>query len=143
MVTLSYSEHRINAFLVKTKKKAKSKKVVTREKVYLELLHHGLVHRSTRLLMYGYTVNVWHDIYLRIYPGPFHTSFEISPKNKKAWSKTPLKPKSSFKWVFMEIISSTSSKSLIGETTFSDYILIVGAYSTIPKLYGMEIITDD
>ena len=61
--------------------------------------------------------------------------------NKKARSKTPLKPKAPFKWVFMDIIPSTESKSLTSDTTFSNYLLIVDAYSKIPKLYGMEKIT--
>ena len=41
----------------------------------------------------------------------------------------------------MDIIPTTSSKGLTSETTFSNYILIVDAYSKIPKLYGMERIT--
>ena len=63
--------------------------------------------------------------------------------NKKARSKIPLKPKAPFKWVFMDIIPSTASKSLTSDTTFSNYLLIVGAYSKIPKLYGMEKITTE
>ena len=58
--------------------------------------------------------------------------------NKKSRSKIPLKPKAPFKWVFMDIVSSTSPKSLTSNTTFSNYILIVDAYSKIPKLYGTE-----
>ena len=61
--------------------------------------------------------------------------------NKKARSKIPLKPKAPFKWVFMDIIPSTAPKSLTNDTTFSNYLLIVDAYSKIPKLYGMENIT--
>ena len=61
--------------------------------------------------------------------------------NKKARSKISLKSKAPFKWVFMDIISSTASKSFTSETTFSRYILIVDAYSKIPKLYGIENIT--
>ena len=61
--------------------------------------------------------------------------------NKKARSKLPLKPKAPFKWVFMDIIPSTTPKSLTNETNFSNYSLIVDAYSKIPKLYGMENIT--
>ena len=38
----------------------------------------------------------------------------------------------------MDIIPTTSSKGLTSETTFSNYILIVDAYSKIPKLYSME-----
>ena len=38
----------------------------------------------------------------------------------------------------MDIILSTSPKSLTNDTTFSNYLLIDGAYSKITKLYGME-----
>ena len=47
-------------------------------------------------------------------------------------------PKSRFKWVFISIIPETPPKRLTSETTFSNYILIVDAYSKIPKLYGMK-----
>ena len=63
---------------------------------------------------------------------------------KKARSNNPLNPKARFKWVFMNIITSTAPKSLISDTTFSNYLIIVDAYSKIPKLYGMEkIATED
>ena len=61
--------------------------------------------------------------------------------NKNARSKIPLKPKAPFKWVFMDIITSTAPKSLTSDTTFSNYLLIFEVYSKIPKLYGMENIT--
>ena len=38
----------------------------------------------------------------------------------------------------MDIIPSTELKNLISDTAFSNYLLIVNAYSKIPKLYGME-----
>ena len=63
--------------------------------------------------------------------------------NKKAGSKIPLKPKAPFKWVFMDIVPSTSPKSLTSDTTFSNYLLTVDAYSKIPKLYGTEKITTE
>ena len=62
---------------------------------------------------------------------------------KNAGSKNPLKQKSPFKWVFMDIITSTSPKRLTSDTTFSNYLLIVDAYFKIPKLYGMEKITTE
>ena len=43
----------------------------------------------------------------------------------------------------MDIIPSTAPKRLTNETTFSNYLLIVDAYSKIPKLYGMENITTE
>ena len=63
--------------------------------------------------------------------------------NKKARSKTTLNTKAPFKWVFMNIIPSTAPKSLTNETTFSNFLLIVDAYSKIPKLYVMEKITTE
>ena len=67
----------------------------------------------------------------------------MSSINKKARSKVPLKPKSPFKWVFMDVIPATSPKSLTNDTNFKNYLLIVDAYSKIPKLYGMENITTE
>ena len=43
--------------------------------------------------------------------------------------------------VFMDIIPSTAPKILTSDTTFSNYLLIVDAYSKIPKHYGMDKIT--
>ena len=43
----------------------------------------------------------------------------------------------------MDIVPSTAPKSLTSDTTFSNYILIVDAYSKIPKLYGKEKITTE
>ena len=43
----------------------------------------------------------------------------------------------------MDTIPSTSPKSLISDTTFSNYVLIVDANSKIPKLYGVEKITTE
>ena len=63
--------------------------------------------------------------------------------NKKARSKIPLKPRAPFKWFFMDIIPSTAPKSVTADTTFSNYFVIVDAYSKIPKLYGMEKITTE
>ena len=63
--------------------------------------------------------------------------------NKKARSKIPLRPKSPFKWVFMDIIPSTAPRSLTSDTTFSYYLLIVDACSKITKFYGMEKIKNE
>ena len=43
----------------------------------------------------------------------------------------------------MDIKPYTSSKSLTKDIYFSNYLLIVVAYSNIPKLYGMENITTE
>ena len=41
----------------------------------------------------------------------------------------------------MNIILYTAPKSLTNDTNFSNYLLIVDAYSKTPKIYGMENIT--
>ena len=46
-------------------------------------------------------------------------------------------------WVFMDIFPSTAPKILTSDTTFFNYLLIVDAYSKIPKLYGVEKITTE
>ena len=87
------------------------------------------------------TDNVWEYVELRIYPDPFGTSCQISSTNKKARSKNPIKPKALLKWVLMDIMPWTAPKKLTRDTIFSNYLLIVYAYSKIPKLYGIEKIT--
>ena len=57
---------------------------------------------------------------------------------KKTRSKNPLNPKSPFKWGFMDIIPSIAPTSVTSETNFSNYLLIVDAYSKTTELYGME-----
>ena len=116
---------------------SKKNKLPARKKIALELIHQRLGHRSTRSSLAGDTANVWDDVDLRIYPDPFCTSCQIYSMNKKVRSKIPLKPKAPFEWVFMDIIPSTSPKILTSDTTFSNYLLFVDAYSNIPKLYGM------
>ena len=53
--------------------------------------------------------------------------------NKKSKYKNPLNPKSHFKWVFMDVIPETAPKRVTSDNTFSNYLLIVDAYSKIPK----------
>ena len=96
-VILPQSAQRKHALMVKTNKKSKSQKQITKKKVYLGLFHQALGHISTRSIRTGYTSNVWQDIELRINPDPFCTSCQISTMNKKSRSKKPLKPKSPFK----------------------------------------------
>ena len=43
----------------------------------------------------------------------------------------------------MDIVPSIAPKSLTSDTNVSNYLLIVDAYSKIPKLYGMEKITTE
>ena len=122
---------------------SKTKKLLARKKITLELLHQRLGHISTISLLDGYTANFWGDIELRIYPDPFCTSCQKNSMNKKAKAKIPLKLKAPFKWVFMDIFLSTAPKRLTSETKFSNCILIVDAYSKIPKLYCMDTITTE
>ena len=138
-VTLPRSEQRKHAFTGKIQDV--SKKNPARNKIALELLHQILGHRSTKSLLAGDTANVWEDVEIRIDPDPLCNSCKISYINKKARSKIPLKPKAPLKWVFMDIIPSTAPKILTSDTTFSNYLLIVDAYSKISKLYGTENIT--
>ena len=63
--------------------------------------------------------------------------------NQKDMSKNQLKPKAPFKWVFMNIIPSTSSNSLTSDTTFYNGLLIVDAYYKTPKMYVVEKTTAD
>ena len=100
-------------------------------------MHHRLGQRSTRSLMAGDNANVWEDAELKIDPDPFCTSCKISSMNKKARSELPLGPKVPFKWFFLDVIPATSPKSLINDTNFKNYLLIIDAYYKIPKLYGM------
>ena len=94
-------------------------KYPAKNKIALELLHQRLGQISTRSLLADDTANVWKDVELRIYPDPFCTSCQIFSMNKKARSKIPLKQKSPFKWVFMDIIPSTAPKSLTSDTNIS------------------------
>ena len=87
------------------KEMPKTKKLPSRKKIALELLHQRLGHRSTRALLAGDTANVWEDIELIIYTDPFCTSCQISSMNKKSGSINQLKQKAPFKWVFMDMIS--------------------------------------
>ena len=57
--------------------------------------------------------------------------------NKKARSENPLNPKAPFKCVFMDKLTSTAQKSLTSDTTFSNYLLIVDAYTKNTKIHGM------
>ena len=122
---------------------SKKNKFPARKKIDLELLHQRSGHRSTMSLLSGDNDNIREDVDIRIDPDPFCTSCQISSMNKNDRSRIPLKPKAPFKWIFMDIIPSTSPKSLTSDTTFSNYLLIVYAYSNIPKRYGMEKITTE
>ena len=109
----------------------------------MELLHQILGHRYTRSLLAGDTTNVWQYIELRIYPDPFCTLFQISTINKKSISKTPLNPRTPFKWAFIDTIPAKYYKSLTKENNLDNYLLIVDAYYNIPKIYAMENITTE
>ena len=61
-VTLPHIAQRNHGFLGEIKQMYKSKKIIPRKKVALELLHHRLGHISTISLMDGDTANVWQGI---------------------------------------------------------------------------------
>ena len=103
-VTLPHNAKRKHAFTGKNQHMSKKNKYPARNKIALELLRQILGQGSTRSLLARDTANVWEDVELRINPDPFCTSCQISAMNKKARSNIPLKPKASFKWVFMNII---------------------------------------
>ena len=93
--------------------------------------------------MDGDTANVWQEIEIRVDTDPFCTSCQISTINKNPISKTPLNPKTPIKWVFMDIIPYIYTKILTKDTTLYNYLLILDAYSILPKIYGMEKITNE
>ena len=111
-VKLLHSTQRKHTFLVETKEKSKSQKKAPKRKIFLEVLHHRSGQRSTRSLLARDTENFWQYIELRVYPDTLCTSYQISTTNRKFRSKTSMKSKTPFKWVLMEIIPATSSKSL-------------------------------
>ena len=76
-------------------------------------------------------------------PDPFCTSCKIYSMNKMDRSKNPLKSKAPFQWFLIDNIPTTAPKRLTNETNLSNYPLIVGAYSKIPKLYGVDKITTE
>ena len=121
-VTLPHSAQRKHAFWEEIKEITKTKKLSSRREIALELLHHRLGHRSTRSLLDVDSDYVWEDIELRIYPDPFCTLCKISSMNKKARSKNIINPKATFNCIFVDIIPSTSPKSLTSDTTFSNYL---------------------
>ena len=67
----------------------KTKKLKTRKKIALELLHQRLGHRSNRSLIDGDTDNFWKDIELIIDTYHFCTSCQISSMNKIYGYKNP------------------------------------------------------
>ena len=127
------------------KEKSKSQKQIPKNKVPLELLHQRLGHRSTKSLLDGDTEFFWQDIELRVDPEPLCISCQISTINKKARPKTPLKPKTPFKWVFMGIIPSISFKILTKDTNFANYWVVdvhprtldIRALDSVPLYVGM------
>ena len=142
-VTLPHSAQRKHAFWGGIKQISKSKKLAPRKKVSLELFQYGLGHRSTRPLMAGDTVNFWRDVELRIDKDPFLHIMSNFFNEQKGRVLESTKANGPFKCGFMDIIPATAPESLTSETTFSNYLLIVDAYSKIPKLYGMYKITTE
>ena len=100
----------------------KTKKLTSKKKVSLELLHHRFGHISTRSLMAGDTESVCKDIEFRINPDSFCTPCKIYSIKKRLDLKMHWKKKSPFKWVFLGIIPATAPKGLTCETNFSNYL---------------------
>ena len=142
-VTLPHRSQLKHSFLDEMKENPKPQKQIPNKKVSFEWLYQRLGHRSTRSLLAWDNEIVWQKIELRVYSDPLSTSCQISTINQNYRSNTPLNPKTPFKWVFMGDIPSIPSKSSTKETSFSKYLLIVDAYSKIPKLYGMENVTTE
>ena len=57
--------------LEEIKEMSKTKKLTSRKKIDLELLHQRLGHKYTRSLLDGDTVDFWEDIALILDPDPF------------------------------------------------------------------------
>ena len=87
-VNLPHSAQTKHAYLEEIKVISETKKLPSRKKNALELLHQRLGKRSTRSLLTGDTDNVWEDIKLRIDPENFGTSCHISSAQKKSRSKS-------------------------------------------------------
>ena len=113
--------------------------------LYGKILSHktGTGQRSNRSVMDVGTAYVCQEIDLRGDTDPFCAPCHLSTTNKKDISRTSLKSKKPFKWVVMETIRTTYSNSLTKDTTFDTHLLIVDAYSNIPKRFGMEYITTE
>ena len=74
-----------HAFLGERKCMSKTKKIPSRKKFSLELLHQRLGHRSTRSLFTGDNANVWEDIELRIDLELFLHIMSNFSNEKKGW----------------------------------------------------------
>ena len=85
---MPHSAQTKHAYLEEIKVISETKKLPSRKKNALELLHQRLGKRSTRSLLTGDTDNVWEDIKLRIDPENFGTSCHISSAQKKSRSKS-------------------------------------------------------
>ena len=64
----------------------------------------------------------------------FCSSYQISLINKNYLSNKPLKPKTYFKCVVIDIVPAISSKSLTQDTNFDHYLLNVDAYSKMKNI---------
>ena len=62
---------------------------------------------------------------------------------QKGYIQDSTQYKSTLQVGFMDIIPSTTPKSLTSDTIFSNYLLVFDAYSKIPKISGTEKITTE
>ena len=141
-VTLPHSAQRKNTFLGKIKDMSKKNQLTARKKIFIITTSEirTQIHQIIVSWVYCKCLVRCRDTnrsipFLHIVPNLFI--------EKKARSKISLKPKAPFKWFFMDTIPSTAPKILTSDTTFSNYLLIVDAYSKIQKIYGMEKITTE
>ena len=62
LITLPHSAQKKHTFLGEIKEMSKTKKLPSRKKIALELLHQILGHISTRSFLNGYNANIWEDV---------------------------------------------------------------------------------
>ena len=79
VVTLPHSAQTKHSFWGEIKEISKTKKLPSRKKIALELLHQRLGHRFTKLFLAGDTTNFWEDIEIIIDPEPFANHAIILP----------------------------------------------------------------
>ena len=91
---------------------SKKNKLPARKKIALELLHHILGHRFTRLLLARDTENVLEDVEIRIYPDPFCTSCQISLMKKVIVHATTAKIMMTIRYTHLwhECLAMTNAK---------------------------------
>ena len=101
---IDITEYHTDKICIYGKNKIKVKTKNPQKGNFSGILHQRLGHRSIMSLVSRYTANIWQDIEISVYPDPLFTSCQISTINKKHRSNTPLKTKTPFKWLSMDIL---------------------------------------